>query len=121
MRHASNVVKGLLLQDALHDCREKKRRIAAEQQLAEAVATAATDGARWREEVLLKQARIDMLMAGDRAKEADFMAQRVKELQVIVAFACRQSAQEPSCATETLPLLHRHMTSCCKALPSSSI
>ena len=48
-----------------------------------ATAKAASDGARWREEVDLKQARIDMLVAGDRAKEADFMAQRVRELQVI--------------------------------------
>ena len=30
----------------------------------------------------LKLVGIDMLVAGDRAKEADFMAQRVKELQV---------------------------------------
>ncbi|KAL0022336.1 hypothetical protein WJX77_001433 [Trebouxia sp. C0004] len=61
--------------------RQKKMRAAAEQQLTAATAKAASDGARWREEVDLKQARIDMLMAGDRAKEADFMAQRVKELQ----------------------------------------
>lgn len=58
-------------------------RAAAEQQLAAASAKAASDGARWREEVDMKQARIDMLVAGDRAKEADFMAQRVRELQVI--------------------------------------
>lgn len=58
-------------------------RAAAEQQLAAATAKAASDGARWREEVDLKQARIDMLVAGDRAKEAEFMAQRVRELQVI--------------------------------------
>ena len=57
-------------------------RAAAEQQLAAATAKAASDGARWREEVDLKQARIDMLVAGDRAKEAEFMAQRVRELQV---------------------------------------
>ncbi|KAL0046820.1 hypothetical protein WJX82_010732 [Trebouxia sp. C0006] len=61
--------------------RQKKMRAAAEQQLAAASAKATSDGARWREEVDLKQARIDMLVAGDRAKEADFMAQRVRELQ----------------------------------------
>lgn len=95
------------VQHAVHDCREKNRRIAAEQQLAAAVATAAADGARWREEVVLKQARIDSLMAGDRAKEADFMAQRVKELQVIVTFACHQRAQATSCAMDISPLLLR--------------
>ncbi len=58
-------------------------RAAAEQQLAAATAKAASDGVRWREEVDLKQARIDMLVAGDRAKEADFMAECVRELQVI--------------------------------------
>ncbi len=58
-------------------------RAAAEQQLAAATAKAASDGARWRVEVDLKQARIDMLVAGDRAKEAEFMAQRVRELQVL--------------------------------------
>lgn len=58
-------------------------RAAAEQHLAAAIAKAASDGARWREEVDLKQARIDMLVAGDRAKEADFMAHRVRELQVL--------------------------------------
>ena len=58
-------------------------RAAAEQKLAAATAKAASDGARWREEVDLKQARIDMLVAGDRAKEAEFMAQRVRELQVL--------------------------------------
>ena len=62
--------------------REKQKRTAAEQQLAAAVAQAAADSARWREEVNLKQVRIDMLAAGNRAKEADFMTQRVKELQV---------------------------------------
>ena len=62
--------------------REKEKRAAAEQQLAAAVAKAAADSARWREEVDLKQVRINMLVAGDRAKEADFMSQRVKELQV---------------------------------------
>ena len=58
-------------------------RAAAEQKLAAATANAASDGARWWEEVDLKQARIDMLVAGDRAKEAEFMAQRVRELQVL--------------------------------------
>ena len=62
--------------------REKQKRTAAEQQLAAAVAQAAADSARWWEEVNLKQVRIDMLAAGNRAKEADFMTQRVKELQV---------------------------------------
>ena len=62
--------------------REKQKRTVAEQQLAAAVAQAAADSARWREEVNLKQVRIDMLAAGNRAKEADFMTQRVKELQV---------------------------------------
>lgn len=57
-------------------------RTALEQQLAAALAQAAADGARWREEVNLKQLRIEMLAAGDRSKEADFMTQRVKELQV---------------------------------------
>ena len=53
-----------------------------QQQLDAAEAQAVADGIRWREEVNLKQARIDMLAAGDRSKEADFMTQRVKELQV---------------------------------------
>lgn len=62
--------------------REKKKRHAAEEQLQAATAKAASDAGRWQEEVELKQARIDMLVAGDRAREADFMAQHVKELQV---------------------------------------
>lgn len=57
--------------------------MAAEQQLEAAISKAASDTVRWREEVALKQARIDMLVAGDRAREADFMGQRVKELQVL--------------------------------------
>ena len=67
--------------------REKKERLAAEEQLEAATAKAASDAGRWREEVELKQARIDMLVAGDRAREADFMAQRVKELQVTLTCA----------------------------------
>lgn len=43
---------------------------------------AQSDAARWREEVSLKQAHVDMLVAGDRGREAEFMAQRVQELQV---------------------------------------
>ena len=69
-------------------CREKKKRLAAEEQLGAATAKAASDAGRWREEVGLKQARIDMLVAGDRAREADFMTQRVKELQVTIFDMC---------------------------------
>ena len=64
------------------NCRERQQRVLLEAQLSAAVAKAASDGARWREEVELKQARIDLLVAGDVAKEAEFMARRVRELQV---------------------------------------
>jgi len=53
-----------------------------EQDLAAVKMQAASDTARWREEVSLKQAHVDMLLAGDAGKEAEFMTQRVKDLQV---------------------------------------
>ena len=65
-----------------------------QQQLDAAVTQAAADGIRWREEVNLKQARIDMLAAGDRSKEADFMTQRVNELQASPPINTRQE-QKP--------------------------
>ena len=73
---------GLWIASTFCAYRQKRRREKAEQQLGAAVAKAASDTARWREEVELKQARIDMLVAGDRAKEADFMSLRIKDLQV---------------------------------------
>ena len=46
-------------------------------------AQAGSDAARWREEVSLKQAHVGLLLAADKGREADFMGQRVKDLQVL--------------------------------------
>ena len=62
--------------------RQQARRAVLEEELRAVRQQAQSDAARWREEVSLKQAHVDMLVAGDRGREAEFMAQRVQELQV---------------------------------------
>lgn len=63
-------------------CRQSKKSAILQQELQAVKKLAQSDAARWREEVSLKQAHVDMLVAGDRGKEAEFMTQRVKDLQV---------------------------------------
>ena len=63
-------------------CRKKQKCGELEQELAAVKAQAVLDAARWREEVSLKQAHVAMLLAADKGREADFMSQRVKDLQV---------------------------------------
>lgn len=63
-------------------CRQVKESAKLKQDVAAVKMQAASDTVRWREEVSLKQAHVDMLVAGDRGKEAEFMTQRVKDLQV---------------------------------------